>query len=85
MFYHDIRRVGSIHVGEVGTNSQSFQTLFCLGPGTFSRPVIYLDWSGVDLKPDPLHPPNIRFKARSATELQCSYILFIVSLGTNLV
>jgi len=47
--------------------------------------VIYLDRSGADLKPDPLHPPNIRFEARSATELQCRYILFIVSLGTNLV
>jgi len=47
--------------------------------------VIYLDRSGADLKPDPLHPPNIRFEARSATELQCSYILFTLSLGTNLV
>ena len=50
-----------------------------------SFPVIYLDRSGADLKPDPLHPLNIQFEARSATELQCSYILFIVSLSTNLV
>ena len=33
------------------------------------RVVIYLDWSGADLKPDPLHLLNIRFETRCATEL----------------
>ena len=45
-----------------------------------SPSVIYLDRSRADLKLDLLYPPDIRFKARSAIELQCSYILFIVSL-----
>lgn len=32
--------------------------------------VIYLDWSGVDLRSNPLHPPKKQFNSRSATELQ---------------
>ena len=48
-------------------------------------PVIYLDWSDVDLRSNPLHPPKRRFDSRSATELQCKYILLIVSLGTTFV
>jgi hypothetical protein len=47
--------------------------------------VILLDWRGVDLRSNPLHPPNIRFDARSAAALQCRYILYIESLGTILV
>ena len=50
-----------------------------------SQPMIYLDWSGVDLRSNPLRPPKRRFDSRSATALRCRYILFIVSLGTTLV
>ena len=48
-----------------------------------SPSVIYLDRSGADLKLDLLYPPDIRFKARSAMELQCIYILFIVNLSAD--
>ena len=47
-----------------------------------NTPVILLDWRGVDLRSNPLHPPNIRFYARSAAVPQCRHILYIESFGT---
>jgi hypothetical protein len=36
---------------------------------TAAPAVILLDWRGVDLRSNPLHPPNIQFDARSAAAL----------------
>src|SRR6266516_3274745 len=43
------------------------------------RSVILLDWSGVDLNSNPLHPLNLRFGSRSSTALQYHHILFTKS------
>src|SRR5271155_900217 len=48
---------------------------------SLALPVILLDWSGVDLNSNPLHPLNLRFGSRSSTALQYHDVLFIVSLG----
>ena len=47
--------------------------------------MIFLDWSGVDLSSNPLHPASKLFDSRSSMELQCIYILNIESLGVNVV
>ena len=47
--------------------------------------VIFLDWSGVDLSSNPLHPASKLFDSRSSMELQCIYILNIERLGVNVV
>ena len=62
-----------------------FKNFSFLGRNDELRAVILLDWRGVDLRPNPRHPPKRRFAARIATALQCRYILYIVSLGMGLV
>jgi len=47
--------------------------------------VIFLDWSGVDLSSNPLHPAYKLFKSRSSMELQCIYILNIERLDVSVV
>ena len=47
--------------------------------------VIFLDWSGVDLSPNPLHPASKLFDSRSSMELRCIYILNIERLGVSVV
>jgi len=49
------------------------------------RAVIFLDWSGVDLSSNPLHPASKLFDSRSSMELQCIYILNIERLGVSVV
>ena len=48
-------------------------------------PVIFLDWSGVDLSSNPLHPASKLFDSRSSIELQCIYILNIERLSVSIV
>ena len=48
------------------------------------EPVIFLDWSEVDLALNPLHPATISFKSKSSLELQCIYILNIERLDVNI-
>jgi len=50
-----------------------------------STAVIFLDWSGVDLSSNPLHPASKLFDSRSCMELQCIYILNIERLGVSVV
>ena len=45
------------------------------------RPVIFLNWTGVDPSSNPLHPASKLFASRSSTELQCIYILYLENLG----
>ena len=47
--------------------------------------VIFLDWTGVDLSSNPLHPASKLFDSRSSIELQCIYILNIERLGVSVV
>jgi len=47
--------------------------------------VIFLDWSGVDLALDPLHPASKLFYSRSFLELQYIYILKIEKLSVNII
>jgi len=47
--------------------------------------VIFLDWSGVDPRSNPLHPASKLFDSRSSMELQCIYILNIERLGVSVV
>ena len=47
--------------------------------------MIFLDWSGVDLSLNPLHPASKLFDSRSSMELQCIYILNIERLGVSVI
>ncbi|OCK94075.1 uncharacterized protein K441DRAFT_660899 [Cenococcum geophilum 1.58] len=47
--------------------------------------VIFLDWSGVDLALDPLHPNSKLFYSKSSLELQYIYILKIEKLSINII
>ena len=49
------------------------------------RSVIFLDWSGVDLSSNPLHPASKLFDSRSSLELQYIYILKIEWHGIGIV
>ena len=49
------------------------------------RIVIFLDWSGVDLSLNPLHPASKLFDSKSSLELQYIYILKIERLSIGIV
>jgi len=52
---------------------------------TSSISVIFLDWSGVDLALNPLHPASKLFYSKSSLELQYIYILKIEKLNVNII
>ena len=47
-------------------------------------PVIFLDWTGVDLSSNPLHPASKLFDSKSSLDLQYIYILKIERFGVSM-